>query len=249
MSLSITASTDKVNVGSDASLDDLQTMTSIAWVWLNALTGSRRIWQKGVVALDGTFHNIEFFGSPAKIVYSYDRATADNYVEVPAANFAAFGAGKWLFIAFVSSPTVDADNKFYMGDLTTAAAEPSAYTTRTMGSGAFNSDAAANLILGNKANDATPLTGKIAWIGFWNRQLSPAEIEEQRLWPHITNGCVLLQHLGENDLLTQWDKALSNNGTVTGSAVADDPPLGKPADEGFMMNRPFLGNRPVVMVW
>lgn len=244
MSLSITASTDKVNCGSDASIDDLQTLTSIAWIWLNPGT-TARVWHKGV-SPNNHYVNL----TTSSLEHLYQRVTTNQNAWAFNANFAAYGRGKWLYIVGVSDPAVSANNKLYMGDLTTAAAEPSAYGTQDTGSGTFNSDTASDLVLGNRSTDGAAFNGKLAWVAMWNRQLSPTEIEEQRLWPHRTSGCVLLHHLGENGLLTQWDKSLSqNNGTVTGCSVADDPPLGRPSDEGFVLMRPSFNASPIVTVW
>lgn len=249
MSLIFTTAGDRVDCGSDASLDDLQTMTSIAWVWITTSPQSR-IWDKSTGVAFEHVHNY----NSTYLEHFYKRATLDQTVSALYADIPVMGAtkgrGKWVFISFVSDPTTDANNKMYVGDLLSPVAEPAVYRTRQAGSGAFTADAANNLILGSRSDNGGPLGGKLAWVGLWNTQLSQVAIEEQRLWPHRTAGCVLLHHLGENGLGTQYDQSLSaNNGTVTGSAVGDDPPLGRPSDEGFVLIRPAFNDSPIVTVW
>lgn len=233
MALDFQGTTDRVNHGSGATIDNLQTMTAMHWVNVTPANGNR-LWQKGTVGAHGTTHLVEMFATVDDISASYSRATASQRAAAVATNFAAYAAGTWMCLGVQLDPTTDGNNRLYLGNLSTPLAEPSAYSVQTAGSGAFNSDAAADLYVGNNQNLSVEFDGVIAWIAWWNRLLTYGEMVDQQFRPHVTSGCVLFTHYGLNGATgTQADwSGNGNNGTLTGTTAAQHVPL-RPPFGGF----------------
>lgn len=221
MALLFTSGTsDKVDCGSGASLDDLAAGTFLAWVYPTALKADDTIVVK--TAQSTGMRNFIAVGSGALRV-DIDRAT--DLVIVSSAS--VLSTDSWQFVAAVfNTGGADADQKLFHGTLTSLAAE-TGYQVQQVGSGAVVSDAAHNLFIGN-FNSGTfgAFAGRIAWVAHWNRVLTLAEIRAQQFRPHKTSGCVLFMHLGFNGTGTQPDHSGNfNSGTVTGATVAPHVPL------------------------
>ena len=227
MSLLFDASTEKVSVGSGATLDDLQTLTTLQWIYIPGLAPvDGRIWQKAYFGGHSTFHLLTLIRTAAIIENEYARATTSQYTKAALANFSVYGTGKWLFVVTTSDPSTDASNKLYMGDLTTAPAEPSAYTNQRAGSGAFTADSAAALYFGNKENDGANVDARIAYAMWCNAILTQADINQQWRQMRLISPTVGFWHFGRGGTGTQFDySGNANNGTVTGATVADNPPI------------------------
>ena len=226
-SLDFAGATHKVDHGSATSLDDLLANTVMAWVWVDTAVNDGRIFQKGYLAAHSTYNTFGF-DSMVRFKREMDRATTDCAAFATLTNFSAWGLGKWLFIAAgLDQAGVDADQYVIMGDLSTSAAEPSSYTTRAVGSGAYNTDAAASFITGQRGNDGLNWDGKIAFLAFYNRRMPIAEAKIHQFHPYKASGAVLFEEYGFNGTSTQPDwSGTQNTGTVTGATVAVHVPLG-----------------------
>ncbi len=216
-------STDRIDVGSNAVLDDLLNGTWIAWVFLTSVApATARIWQKGT----GTNASIFTVNSTSGglLAKTHSRATTNQSNQAILTNFAAYTISTWMCIACVSDDTTAGNNKLYLGNLTTPLAEPSGYTTQSAGSGAVSSDAAANANWGNVATGGSPFSGTLALGAMFNTKLTLAELISWQFNPRWNfGGCVdghWFGQTGEPDL-----SGNGNAGTVTGTAIAAHVPL------------------------
>ena len=215
-----------VDCGSAASLDDLTTATALYLVYC---TNAAPTTVRPLAAKVGPDYFIPYIlgsGGSNRWQIEIQRATTFLIASATQANMSTFGENKWCFIGCsYNTAGANGDQHLYHGDLITGVAEAAAYTTQTVGSGSVNSNAAANLVLGNinAANRGWP--GRIALAMIFNRQLSLGEINNQQFNPHVDSGCVLYIHFGRNSTGTQFDySGNGNHGTVTGATVAENPP-------------------------
>lgn len=158
------------------------------------------------------------------------RALSPTYLSnsAAAANFAAYGLNKWLFMAFTFNTAGAAgDQKLYMGDLTRLAREPSSYVSQTAGSGSTIATGP-TLFVGNSVATTREFHGRIAHFSVWNRALTQREIWQQQFRPHVTSGNVLFTHYGyANGLTTHTDwSGYRQNGTSTSIILAPHVPIG-----------------------
>lgn len=225
MSLDFSGTTHKIDFGTGSSLDNLTPFFAFAWVYLdsNAAPDGGRVYQKGLTS------NAQFFSpaNPLSVEMTTARGTANCSVVALTSNFAAFGTGKWLFVAVINDTTTSGNNKIYVGDLVTLAAEPSAYITQTAGSGTQGNNNGAPAIVGNRANDNRAIDGKIAYVGIWGGVVpSDNQIHQLQFRPMPTSGCKLFAIPGYNGTGTQPDFSGNGHaGTVTSAAVADHVPI------------------------
>ncbi len=154
--------------------------------------------------------------------FQFNRETAgtDIGANANAANFAAYGLNKWLFIACVydDNSATATDQKILMGDLTTPAAEPSAYTSQTAGTlaGSTNYGTAVLAIGNNNASTTREFNGDFAFFSAFNVALTNQQIIAHQFRPRKTPNTVFISHLHGTG--TQRD--YSGNavaGTVTGA--------------------------------
>ena len=216
------ATSDRVNCGSGASLDDLSPFTWMAWIYPTAFTSGRRLAEKGsstqkVMLLSGTSGDWRL---------QVARTVASNYIT----NDTPLALNTWKFVAATFDTGGGAGEiiNLYTGGLNTIATE-SSYTSPADGSGAVTADASGDFVIGNVgvATFNQAFEGRIAFFGVWNRALSLGEIRAQQFRPHVTSGCVLFQYLGFAGTGTQPDYlGNANAGTVTGATVSDHVPIG-----------------------
>jgi hypothetical protein len=217
---------DRVECGSDATLDDITTGTILMWVYIDGFGGSFRWFCKKAAAEFAGYWEL-YHGNAGALHFGIDYTVAD----VLMIDNAALSTGQWIFIgASFDSSAVAANQKLWIGDLTTLAAEPAVYATQQASNGVIVTNAAANLKVGNRVGDDRSPDGRIAWIGIWNgTRMIQGQVRDQQFNPHVTSdgNCVLFMHLGFNGTGTQadWSGNSQNNGTVTTATVADHVPL------------------------
>lgn len=218
------AITDRVNCGSDVTLDDLLTGTYMVWVYPTAVNGTTRsIIHKGAFGTGYRFlrmTNGDFF-------VGVRRLTTNLRAE---SNTTPIGANSWQFLAGVhDTGGVNGDQRLFYGTLTSLVAEVGGYVTQTVGAGVVPSNAATDQMVGNNDTPNAGFSGHIAIAAIWNRMLSLGELQAQQFRPHPTNGCVLFLHLGYNLVAAQPDwSGNGNNGVVVGATLEDHVPLGPP---------------------
>lgn len=226
------ASSDRVNCGSGASLDDILVGTILAWVYpTNVNMGGKYILAK-------PFETGATGGLSFQIGVSFNgdllikrRKTSGNLLCNSSTGYVTTNTWQFLGGTWNNSGT-STDQHLYRGLLTTNVTECSSYApgSPNVGGGTNISDASKDLYIGNGSADAATwsnsFVGSIAWVGMWNRQLSLAEILTQQYRPRKTSGCVLFMHLGFNGTGSQIDlSGNGNNGTVTGATLAAHVPI------------------------
>lgn len=211
------AGTYYVDCGSGASLDDLGTVTFLAWIKPTDVTVLSAFIGKHDGASNGWFARIR---SGGQFQIARNRATTAMSTTTTDAGLAN---GVWSCIGGVLDVTGGAV-KAYTGNLTALMVENAG--TQTVGSGAINTDASNPLVLGNRSTLSGGWDGSIGVVAVFNRVLT---LEEMRSWqfnPRMLPGCVGLWMLGDNGTGTQPDlSGNGNNGTVTGATQSDNPPL------------------------
>lgn len=225
MSLSFTASgSERVSIGSGATLDDITTGTCLAWVNPTSVVEGR-IYQKAYAGGDGTVWVFYLLGGGgSNFGFEYTRATTGLVIYSAGA---LVTSGEWQFLAAAfDGAGANGDQKLYRGTLTALATETT-YTSQQVGSGAIVSNAASTGYIGNRGNFNIAFPGQIGWYAMWNRKLSEGEIQQQQYHPRPTSGCVGFWHLGLHGASTVPDlSGNGNTGTVTSATVSAHVPIG-----------------------
>jgi len=135
----------------------------------------------------------------------------------------------WTLVAgsFVAG---DGGPRIWLGDLDTPMAEAS-YTTRANAAGGTSDDNITNVEIGENAGNGH-FDGDIAHLSIWEGVLSLDELNMLRIFPyapmHKFSGKTLKAYwpLWESAAATALDHTGNGwNGTVTGTAVAEEPPF------------------------
>lgn len=218
---------DRVVVANHASLQNLTAATYVSWIRPTGNTAFRRIYQKNTPASGSSRIFAHGNTGTPQVGFEVSRATTNCLAYGNTANFAAYALNAWNFCAArYDTGAATGDQNVYVGNLSTPLAEPSAYASQAVGTGAVGGDAGSDARIGNNAADNGAMQGDIAFFGLWNRYLTYGEMLAQQWHPHPTEGCVVFLMLGWNGTSTQpdWSGNL-NNGTVTGATVAAHVPL------------------------
>lgn len=216
------ANSDRVDLGSGASIDNVNTISLLIWFKIPSPSGNPQLlWDKTIASFARFRQIIAIQTNRLDIIFSRATTAAqarsvDN----------AFVANAWSFAAF----TWDGSGapKIFTGDINTAATEVS-YATSQAGSGAPDDDSAESMLLGAQVTLSSGCDGDIATFQMFDVELSLADIVLHQFHPHNTADCVVLMPLGFNGSSAQADwSGNSNNGTVTGATVTDHVPLPPP---------------------
>lgn len=220
MALNFTG-TNLVNCGSSASLDNFTVGTWLVWGNYPTADVTARIVNKGttVATTRGLRHSTTGTGS---LNFSLGRATTHLEVEALFSNFAAAGTNKDVFYAVVfDAAGVNGDQKLYMGDRATPAAEPSAYAIQTVGSGATGDDSAADFTIGNGSGGSNPYGGNLSIILVTTTKLVLGAIRSFQFNPEYVLGAKGFWVLGQSGGSSEPDySGNGNTGTITGATVA-----------------------------
>lgn len=220
MALLFNADGDRVDY-TGASLIDIGSVGTML-VWLYPTDDTAR---QGIAGAANADMQLNFNGHQAGDPWVFIRQRSTTYLQAnaPSANFASYGLNKWICLATAwdgaTAPILA------MGDLSTLLAEPSAYTTQTVGSGTY--------LTGNSFRVGMPhfsttleFKGRIAFVAVWDRRLTLAELQSQQFRPRVSDNCVLFTHLGFNGLGNQIDwSGKGYHGTLTGTTLASHVPI------------------------
>ena len=212
---------DRVDHGSGASMDDLDPYTFMCWVFPTAFSNVRAFFQKGDPS-----RRLMVLGTAGNLRVLLARATTDTDYRT-SGNPMSLNA--WNFCASAVDSSESAGNvvHIYVGSLNAEAVETT-YSLKTDGEGAIDSDAGDNFFLGNRpANHTLSFQGRIAVAAYDNSFLTLAQIRSWQFKPRNLPSTVLYTHPGFNGTGAQPDlSGKGNNGTVTGATVANHVPLG-----------------------
>lgn len=236
MSLSFPNSGDMVNVGSASMLDNMSVGTYLVWCFPASITTDCRMLQKGLAASGINLFTIDGVTSSGALLLDIKRATTNLIMR----KNGLVTLNSWQFLGCsYDASKADSDQHLYRGTLNASATEVTAYDAQQVGSGTVGDNSATDQGIGNRLPaGGYQFSGKIGFVGIWNRQLSLQELLDQQFRPHVTNGCILFMYLGFNGIGTQPDLSGNlNNGTVTGAAISTYIPLGPPF--GFNLGIPY----------
>lgn len=219
-------SSDRVDHGSAAGIDDQDPFTVLIWCLPTTFTSNHFFWSKGD-------RSLFYFQQAGNIQTQVNRATTthnyrtdDTPITIDAWNFVA-----WTFDSGASAGQM---SNIYVGSLTAAATE-STYSVSTDGTGSVDADAADPLLLGNRStNPNLVFEGDIAIGAYSSVVLTAAQIVDWQFRPRtLANMLIFSDYHGTG---TQPDLTGNGNaGTVTGATVAGHVPLGPPF--GFDLQR------------
>lgn len=222
MSLTFGAATsDRVDIGTAASITALDPFTVLAWVRPTTLTTARMFYGKGspvgkIFRLSGTAGNIQTIIARAGGNVSY--TTNDT----PLAN-----TNVWYLVCLVYDTSKGAGEvvNMYTGKLNSTAVE-STYSSTVDASLATLTDATFNGFIGNNNANNQAFQGDIAYFALINRALTLGEVTSWQFKPRVIPGTVEFIALGFNGTGTQPDWSGNvNAGTVTGASQSAHVPL------------------------
>ncbi len=229
MALLFGADNDRVEYTANAALDLGATGTIAMWLYPTDDTARQGLFVRSLAA--NAYYEMAWRADQAGDYFLADRqrATADALCQANAANFAAYGLNKWLFVVFVfDTGGANGDQKILIGDLTRPAAEPSSYTTQTAGSGSISTNyGSSNFFVGNQAGALTrEFKGRIAWVGVWNTALTTQQIISEQFRPRVLPGnTVLFSHLGYPGTTCPDWSGNAIGATVTGATNTSHVPM------------------------
>jgi len=209
--------TDAIDCGSDASIDDFVAFTMVLWVYR--------------LTEDGTQPHFMSKGDDIKNFSESQDGTAELFARVGRATTNAdaigdtnIGTGAWVILAM----TYDESDgiRLFLGSLTSLIAEETSYDTQVTGEGDTVDDASVNLFIGNRPpSDSRAGDNRIAVAAYINKRMTLPELQEWQYHPHVTAETRGLWV--PNNVTTQADlSGNGNNGSGTGLILADHVPLG-----------------------
>jgi len=218
------AGSDRVDCGSDASLDDFSAHSVVAWIYIPTL-GFGLVAAKDTAA--GGFEKEWTIRATGQINAFMQMTTTSMAARSDNSAGNIITANNWWFVGYTASSGFVP--KLYLGNLTTTVSEVT-YITQTTGVGTPVSDAAASFVIGNNIDVAGKLPGIVACLTYVDRELSVGELRIlQYRFTKLYSGQQGIWQLGFDGTGTQADlSGNGNNGTVTGATVADHAPIPPP---------------------
>lgn len=226
MSLLFTdASGDNVDYGSGSSLDQLNPLTVMVWVYPTATTDNRRIWDKrNNAAAVGKQFRLGGGGTARVELTVWD--TGGGSAILRRSNDNGIVVNVWNFYACVINSTGPV-GKILRGTLTAAATELT-YSVNTNSGVAFSDDSAFNLRNGGVPSSTLAFPGRIGPFAYVNAQLTDGQIWDWQFHPRNIASCKLFAVLGSNGTNVPDWSGNNNAGTVTGASVVRNPPTCSP---------------------
>jgi hypothetical protein len=223
MALLFDAAAERVDVGSDASLDNLDPFTWVAWIYPIGLAGTNGIIVKGDGASDFK-RLISRADDSVRMIVSCTGVDTDYR-----SNAAFLTANTWQLLAATYDFGGGAANQahIYRGTLTSTVVE-TAYALQQDGTIGVTDDSGGNLYIGNNSFFDGDFDGIIACAMVFDSVLTLAQLRslQFRFVPQFA-GCQGFWHFGFNGTGNQADWSTNTNtGTVTGPTVADHVPVG-----------------------
>jgi len=238
MSKLFNGTTDLVTVTQQTAINNVGgspgSKTAFAWIWLTAYgeniggVSQGRIFDK--IVTNGGWAFQTYADTAAGISGSFQLSVIGTTQGRAYALSGTLSLGKWWCVAGTYTPG-DGGPRLYVGDLHTPMAEASysavAGTTRQDVAG-YSSDAAQNLIIGNRVGADRSFAGKMAHLQLWGPNLTLAELETlRRNPPAAISGKTRVAYWAmphtEAANACADSSGNGNNGTPTGTAAATSP--------------------------
>lgn len=217
--------TNNINHGSGATLDNLApgAFTLCCWMYVDIANQLQIICTKMTADLPPGWAFM--IHSNNNWAYDEGRATTNR---VRISNTNTLTTSTWTFVALTVASSLNAsDVHFYKGEGLTALAEVSGYGTSTDAVGAYNTDAATSLVVGNNNAGTIPFLGRVCELRLFNSVLSLTELEGIR---SRSAGIDKTSQLNAPYWGFSPEPDLSgnaNNGTLTGTTVVGHAPVGR----------------------
>jgi hypothetical protein len=224
--------TDKVDCGTAASLDDLPSaaFTAYAWVYRTADGANQHIFSKDNSFPSGwslTANNVSGSEGELRFVVFRNTSTATDWADAISVS-GTIPLNTWTFVAGRYDPATTPQMKLYAGGLTTPVAEVASYFRQQDGTGSFLSDAAANLYVGNLQRSTTlPFKGNIQRGGLIPGALALGDIQILQYGTLVQAAAFSPKLLFDFQATgTQPDfSGNGNTGTITGATTGSGPEL------------------------
>lgn len=214
-SRSFNGTTDLITVAANARINDLSPLTILCWQRpVNTGEVAGRYIDKG----GNTAWFIVTGGHDFRVLFSGNDVLRTTQSSQNPANTWTHLAATW------DGSTNGTGIRLYANGV-----EVTSYSATGNATGSRDSDAAADLIIGNNAAASRTYNGRISHLQIYNRELSAGEITTLMHKPgKILSGCVGYWPLfGVASPEPDWSGG-GLNGTLTGTSVADGPPVGPP---------------------
>ncbi len=158
MSLDFTTSGSRVNHGSGASIDDLPNGAVTWWGWLyRTANGSNQ----HIMTKDASFPggwailcDNDFGEGAIRLIVFRTNSTGSNWTDY-ISSAGRLPLNTWVFIAITYDDSASPEVVIYYGGLSTTVVAESSYNLAQNGTGAYLSDAASDLWVGNLARAST----------------------------------------------------------------------------------------------
>lgn len=217
------ASSDNIQHGSDASIDDLPAgangFSVLMWIYRTSNGNNQCLWShRGGT---GTRLNIRNSGGEGELEFRINRdaPTPTSYQGTAG----TIPLNTWTFVAATYQDSLGTEMDLYTGTLTTDATEVT-YDTTNNGAGAYITDASVNKQFGNLGTSSLAFGGRIAVVQLFDERLTLTQILEQQYRPHNVSSLVLFSHYGCNGIGPQSDMSGNGNtGTITGATHVRHP--------------------------
>jgi hypothetical protein len=224
--------TDKVDCGSAASLDDIPSaaFTVYAWVYRTANGANQHIFSKDNSFPSGwslTANNVSGTDGELRFVVFRNTSTATDWADAISVS-GTIPLNTWTFVAGRYDPATTPQMKLYAGGLTTPVAEVASYFRQQDGTGSFLSDAAANLYVGNLQRSTTlPFLGRIQRGGLIPGALALGDLQILQYGTLVQAAAFAPKLLFDFQATgTQLDfSGNGNTGTITGATTGSGPEL------------------------
>jgi hypothetical protein len=235
------ATSDRVDNGADAAMDNMDPFTACTILKLNTLTSQRVIWAKGA----GNVKAIRLSGTAGDVQAVVLRAANGAYTT----NNLPIVAGVWCFIAFSfnSANAAGSQFKIYSARQTAGVWGPVSvctYSAAVDGSGALTSDAGSSSLWGNNSLALNAAQGDFAFGNVFASELSLADLQSwlnaprQNVNNRVGLGFKAFGLYGADAI----DFSTGANGTVTGGVQAAGPGIHTAIDDVQTLVTACVGN-------
>ena len=211
------SSTNLVNFGSAAALDNLARGTFLGWFYPTTVANAFRTFAGKAGSNQIALHRRGIAGGGSMLRMYVTRATTEQNATSATATLTA---NAWQFLAGTWDVT-DGGPKVYRGTL--AALVSDVTDTSADGSGAKGDDSAVAVHVGTTPGASESPGMRCAMFQMHNTDLLLAQLIEQQFFPHPLASTLIYCQLGYAGTGTQPDwSGNGNNGTVTGATVTPD---------------------------
>ncbi len=221
----IDSGSDRVDCGSDSSLENLDPVTYMIWQNLNEVKANNR-W---FIGKEVTIADNKIGMSNAGIgEWTFNREfSTTRHRRIT--NDASLALNTWQCLGAVMDSASPENSGLWSGLLTANMVE-STYGSSQDPEGTIVTDAGSVLLIGNEPTSTTfAIPGTIAVVAVIARALTTAEQIDWQWNPRPVADTKLFMQVGYGGVGTQADlSGFGNNGTVTGALVATHVPLSPP---------------------